>query len=140
MDKFDILQTESRNGHDKFFWYISIFSGASLTLIFNFVVNNTDQIKIHNDLVMILLIKISIILFLSSLILAPIRNYLSYFITSYIGHYETYYKSNKKTAEEYYNKAKVLSSIRFIISILNLIFCFFALLFFTYSVIGIYLN
>ncbi|MDD5289937.1 MAG: hypothetical protein PHT40_01900 [Patescibacteria group bacterium] len=102
LDKFDIDMAESRKGRDRFHWYLATLSAATLALVIKFV----SEINPINDLVSICYIKISLWCLVGTIILSPIRNLLSYDITSLIAQYED------TKNENYWQRAKQKTYIR----------------------------
>ena len=123
-EKFEKDMLESREGHDKFHWYITVFAGAVLSLLFNFI---KDASPISNVFA-IFCLKVSIGFLVSIMIFSPFRNYLSYDITSLFAQYERDLSSDKKAAVIYYNRAAKLTRVRRIISYTSIVLCVVSLI------------
>jgi len=107
-DLFENYMIECRQGYDKFHWYLTIFSGAVLTVLFDFIKDNSPI----NDNLSILFLKILIWSLIVIMIFSATRNYISHSITSLFAQSERDWDENKKEAVKSHNRAATLTKIR----------------------------
>jgi hypothetical protein len=117
---FEKNMLETRNGFDKLHWYMTFFSGTVLTLLFNFI----KDISPITDYTVSVLFRITIALLFIIMVVSPIRNYISYFITSLFSQsLRAYKQKDNENYVKYHNQAATLTLIRAIASYISILSC-----------------
>jgi hypothetical protein len=135
-EEFEKNMEETRAGHEQLHWYIAGFALTILTLLFNFIKEIAPIINPST----VILIKISVWSLVAIIILSPLTNLLSHMITSLFAQSKREWNSNKEEGVRLYNKAALLTKIRFATKYISMGLCVLVLILLAISINQLFLN